>query len=188
VATGLQGTLRVRATSPFAVSALIALLQHDCRRTQPRVLESGPSLRTPESGSQALGSGLSPTAPANGSEPPTLANGPQAEPLGNVFACYRNAHDQTLLEAPAIAELCEGAADASPVGCYLDARRRTYLSMGDAIFLCRCATSTSPVACYQEGDRTTNLPRSKILSLCAPEERWNLARDCSPAREGSAHP
>jgi len=117
----------------------------------------------------------------------TLAGSPaRAEqaspPLDAVFECYRRAAFVTRLDDASIADLCEGASDASPVDCYVDARRRTFLSTPDALSLCRCATGTAPVACYVNGYRTTRLDPSQLLPLCSPEVRLRLAPDCSPER------
>lgn len=112
-----------------------------------------------------------------------LAQAEQASPpLDGVFACYQRAGDKTLLAEADIADLCAGAADASPVDCYVGARGSTPLSSDVALSLCRCATSTAPVACYLRGYQSTTLDPSRILSLCSPEVRRHLAPDCSPER------
>jgi hypothetical protein len=173
----------MRPTGLVVASAIVALLQLGCRRAETRAPERGSERR-------GLGSGLTPPAPGVG-EPPALGNGPESRappseaqggPLGAVFACYREARDQTRLENASITELCEGASDASPVACFNDARTRTFLSTPDVISLCRCATSTAPVECFVEGDHTTTLARDEILALCTPSTRLRLAPDCSPMR------
>jgi hypothetical protein len=104
-------------------------------------------------------------------------------PLAAVFACYRRAYDGTRLDGTSIARLCQGASDASPADCFIAAHAGTRLADADAIALCRCAPSTEPVQCFSSGEAITLLDRTRVLTLCSPEQRFQLDAECrAPSR------